>query len=272
MGVFYGRALTAGGGGAKPKPEFYFNGNYQEREDGVTELLSSGTIRFYKKIKLDLFLVGGGAGGTAGSDRYSSGANSGAGGGGGYTKTIMEYEPPVGEDITVTIGNGGDVGNDGGATSFGTYSANGGSHGKPNGGNGGSGGAGAGNQNSNSSGGRGGSDGGNGATRISNYPGGSGQGTTTREFGEATGKLYAGGGGSGGAYAFSSRNSVAGGEGGGGDGAYMAGGMGKPEEKVPAKAGTPNTGGGGGGGGSASVPTAGAGGGSGIVCFRPTVL
>lgn len=271
MSAITGRAVCPGGG--KSKPDFYFNGNYQEREDGVIELLSSGTIRFYKKTKLDLFLVGGGAGGTAGSSSYSSGANSGTGGGGGYTRTVMEYEPPVGEDITVTIGNGGAVRTAGGATSFGTYSVNGGSAGNAKGGDGGSGGAGAGSQSHSSGGGRGGSDGGNGATRISGYPGGSGQGTTTREFGEATGKLYAGGGGSGGAYAYSSRNSVAGGEGGGGDGAYMTGGMGSdPEEKVSAKAGTPNTGGGGGGGGAASVPTAGAKGGSGIVCFRPTVL
>lgn len=39
-----------------------------------------------------------------------------------------------------------------------------------------------------------GSDGSNGTTKYSSYSAGKGQGTTTREFGESTGKRYAAGG------------------------------------------------------------------------------
>ena len=111
----------------------------------------------------------------------------------------------------------------------------------------------------------GGSDGGNGATSSEAY-GGSGQGTTKREFGETTGKLYAGGG-AGGKYANSASASISpGGEGGGGNGAWQS-----SSAYQIAEAGEPNTGGGGGGGasGGSSAHQATAGnGGTGIVCMR----
>ena len=70
--------------------------------------------------------------------------------------------------------------------------------------------------------------------------GGTGQGSTTREFGEATGDLYSGGGGGG---SNSKRPSAggAGGEGGGGKGGYDLSTANAPT------AGAPNSGGGGGG-------------------------
>ena len=63
---------------------------------------------------------------------------------------------------------------------------------------------------------------------------GKGQGTTTREFGESTGTLYAGGGGAGG----NGSAQAKGGSGGGGNGAWNGN---------PQTSGAANTGGGGGG-------------------------
>lgn len=118
------------------------------------------------------------------------------------------------------------------------------------------------------SGGSGGSGGGLGGTRNKtpgedgasdgNSASGTGQGTTTREFGESTGKLYSGGGGGGtGQLSGAVTNGGAGGSGGGGAGAHEVHGSGT--------AGTTNTGGGGGGGGASG---AGGTGGSGIVVIR----
>ena len=93
---------------------------------------------------------------------------------------------------------------------------------------------------------------------------GNGQGTTTREFGEISGTLYAGGGAGGTCNLGSGR---LGGAGGGGDGAYGYNG-----NIVLAKDGAANTGGGGGGG--ASIGTMypnlypGGHGGSGIMIIR----
>lgn len=97
--------------------------------------------------------------------------------------------------------------------------------------------------------GNGGSDGGNGRNNENGgEKGGTGQGTTTREFGESTGNLYAGGGGGG--Y-----------DGGAGIGGAGGGGNGGDENATP---GQENSGGG--GGGNDSEP--GANGGSGIVIIR----
>lgn len=94
---------------------------------------------------------------------------------------------------------------------------------------------------------------------------GQGQGTTTREFGESSGQLYAGGGGSGNAYYNGTGYDAAapGGSGGGGAGGYKG--------TTSAQAGSANTGGGGGGSpvssGSGEYASSGAGG-SGIVIIR----
>lgn len=270
-------------GGSKA-PKFTYTGTYNVRKDGVVELLTSGTIVFLEPLMIDLFLVGGGASGSARGANVTSKKGYG-GGGGGYTKTIKRRSVSANESVEVVIGAGGtgsdnpsynDSGENGGATRFGTEGVAGGKAYAPgqgsNGGAGGSGGGGG--VASKSSGGEGGTDGSNGS--AGDAPGGRGQGTTTREFGEETGKLYAGGGG-GGRYMATLQPVVSiGGEGGGGTGAWAGD---TKDAYQPAASGVANTGGGGGGGaigtgnlvaGTKPIGVVGAGG-SGIVCFRESV-
>ena len=137
------------------------------------------------------------------------------------------------------------------------------------GGDGGSGGGGG--TYNNEKGGEGGSNGGNGidGTPSSSHPGGVGQGITTREFGEPSGKLYAGGGGGGRSMVSQTPIVSMGGAGGGGNGGWVNQNNWRNLYKVPT-AGAANTGGGGGGGYQLSQDdmTPGAAGGSGIVCLR----
>lgn len=279
MSNIVGKPLIAGGGTGKWL-EFTYTGDYTEREDGVVELRSSGTITFPKTQRIDIFCVGGGGAGDGSTTRTNS-TNAykiGGGGGGGYTRTSRRIS--VQGSYQIVIGAGGSMGVHGGATSFGEkLSVNGGFSGidlpgtsssTVSGHPGGSGGGGGVNYNSDY--GTGGYDGSNGEH---GYPtdrkGGTGQNFTTREFGEPTGKLYAGGGG-GGRAMFSATPIISnGGSGGGG-----SGGFGWDDNTVvqaPA-AGVANTGGGGGGGVIAYNPQVaatagnGASGGSGIVCFR----
>lgn len=258
--VSYNKVLVPLVGGSTPsgKLEFTYTGEYNERDDGVVELLTSGELMFNKSQKIDIFCVGGGgAGGTHTYNNYSAGG----GGGGGYTTTEKNRTINANQTYAVTIGAGGTVnisssgtGGNGGATSFGDIVANGGT------------GGGAGTRN-NTTGGTGGTNGGNGSAGSDNS-GGTGQGTTTREFGESTGKLYAGGGG-GGRYSSSQAIST-GGEGGGGNGGWCS----SQSSYILATAGQANTGGGGGGGSSTGGSTStvshrpGGAGGSGIVCLR----
>lgn len=267
-------------GGSKA-PKFTYTGTYNVRKDGVVELLTSGTIVFLEALAIDLFLVGGGASGSARRANATYKRGDG-GGGGGYTKTIKQRAVTANESIAVVIGEGGvgaddprynDSGANGAGTRFGSEFAQGGKAYAPgqgyNGGDGGSGGGGG--VASKSGGGVGGTDGGNGS--AGDAAGGRGQGTTTREFGEETGKLYAGGGG-GGRYMAAVQPVVSiGGAGGGGTGAWAGD---TKDAYQPAASGVANTGGGGGGGavGTDNLPVAnrpigyvGAGG-SGIVCFR----
>lgn len=255
-------------GGAAPK--FTYTGDYNIRDDGVVELLKSGTLVFLEPMVIDVFMVGGGGmGGVMINPGISSGAG---GGGGGYTATARKQS--VSGSINVTIGQGATSQSRqsgkqyGGTTTFGSIlSANGGesAYYTPqyegtyalNGGAGGSGGG--------SQSGTGGENGGDGQTvGFGSYDskGGAGQGATTREFGEENGKLYAGGGGGG-----VSQSAVVtpGGNGGGGSGGYK---LSSGHSQNPT-AGADNTGGGGGGGATitGSGPN-GAYGGSGIVCFR----
>ena len=254
-------------------PKFTYTGTYNIRKDGVVELLTSGTIVFLEPKVIDVFMVGGGgAGGYVGDNVASMGCG---GGGGGYTRTIRRVNIAANQSVQVTVGAGGALREAGGASAFGaTYTVSGGatpflpgtSNTSP-GAAGGSGGGGG--VTSNGDYGAGGSDGNNGET---GYPvavaGGVGQGFTTREFGEVTGKLYAGGGGGGRYMSAQSPVVSIGGSGGGGAGAWCSSG-----NYQPAAAGVANTGGGGGGRATYSsynTPvTAEAGtGGSGIVCFR----
>lgn len=259
--------------------KFTYTGEYNMRDDGVVELLTSGTIVFLEPTVIDVFMVGGGGGGTS-VDRqpYSNYQAAGGGGGGGYTRTLRRISVSANVQIPVTVGAGGQSGASGGETAFNTdYAVNGGlskgfytGQGAFPGADGSSGGGGG--TISNSDGGTGGSDGGNGE---SGYPtsvlGGNGQGFTTREFGEATGKLYAGGG-AGGRFMNGNAPKISiGGSGGGGNGAWISW---NPAKSQAPAAGTANTGGGGGGGAATNTPDTtavsqhGASGGSGIVCFR----
>lgn len=223
-------------------PEFTYTGDYEivnDSDEPITvsqdnwkiRFLTSGTLTFTNlngaENGIDVFLVGGGGNGET--------IRGARGGGGGYTKTVKGVSIAIATPYTVTIG-----------ASSGTSSAFGASANGASGADGGSGGGGGGSSSGTS--GNGGSNGGNGtAGNVSN--GGTGQGTTTREFGESTGKLYSGGGGGSAAYAGAAGDSTA------GAGANFGG---------AAKNGVANTGGGGGG---AYGGTAGRGG-SGIAIIR----
>lgn len=243
-------------------PEFSYSGNYKLIDDGKDggtrnwriKLHTSGTLKFTKVVDaIDVFLVGGGGGG------------GGGGGAGGYTKTTRNVAVSAGTEYSIVIGAGAaglfsssdhyaNASQGGTTTAFGS-SAEGGwagvggvHHSAVSTGWGGSGGGGFG-------AGAGGSDGSAGSD--GGWPGGAGQGTTTREFGETTGDLYAGGGG-GGDYDGWGNRTGAGGAGGGGNGS----GTGKGAN------GTANTGGGGGGGFRGDPSYYGGDGGSGIVVIR----
>lgn len=256
-------------------PKFTYTGQYNVRKDGVVELLTSGTIVFLEPKVIDVFMVGGGASGFSPRGGVSRKGTGAGGGGGGYSRTVRKVVVNANQSIPVTIGAGGEAKYDSGtivagnASGFSSLTVNGGDSLSGNGQVGGSGGSGGGGGvSSNSDYGMGGSNGGNGEEGYYNgsYQGGKGQGFTTREFGEAKGKLYAGGGG-GGRFMVSSTPVVSlGGAGGGGSGGWVN----DTTVRQAAGAGGANTGGGGGGGAYDKVAyhIAGGAGGSGIVCFR----
>ena len=252
-----------GGGGGVPK--FEYTGTYEYIDDGGgnwrIKFLTSGTFTPLKAMTIDAFLVGGGGGGA---DSSSFGVNGNAGGAGGYTKTEKQITLTKDTEYSIVIGSGG-LGNNyyqsrstkGGDTSAFGVTATGGSSKIPNtnAGHGVAGGSGSGAYNA-----AGGSDGGNGGSWQS-YTGGTGQGTTTREFGEPTGDLYAGGGAGG---TNTSGRVISGGAGGGGSGTYY-------KENTGLRDGAENTGGGGGGvytPGAGNQSRYGGNGGSGIVIIR----
>ena len=260
--------------GKSKAPKFTYTGNYKVRDDGVVELLTSWTIVFLEPKVIDLFMVGGGGAGSTFSTSDRTGL---AGGGGGYTRTLRRINITSNESVTVTVGAGA-VFNisqqrapEGGTTAFGSYTVKGGSSSGWLNGDGKTGGSGGGGGTTSSGdGGAGGYNGGNGERGGNNgFKGGAGQGFTTREFGESSGKLYAGGGG-GGRYMESSSPVVSmGGNGGGGSGGWVGSSASAKQEPT---AGVANTGGGGGGGAvSYSIATGAGSGGSGIVCFREAV-
>ena len=245
-------------------PKFTYTGTYEYIDDGGgnwrIKFLSSGVFTPLKAMTIDAFLVGAGGGG-ADSSSFMSGN---AGGAGGYTKTEKQITITKDTEYSIVIGSGG-LGNNyyqsrstkGGDTSAFGFTAAGGNSKIPNtnAGHGVTGGSGSGSYN-----GAGGSDGGNGGSWQS-YTGGTGQGTTTREFGEPTGDLYAGGGAGG---TNTSGMVISGGAGGGGSGTYY-------KENTGLRDGAENTGGGGGGvytPGSAQETRYGGNGGSGIVIIR----
>ena len=191
-------------------PDFTYTGDFEivsdddqritvSQDNWKIRLLTSGTMIFNSlngaEDGIDVFLVGGGAGGNS--------THRGAGGGGGgYTQTAAAVGAQVGVEYNIIIGAGGTGaagagGKAGGATSAFGITANGGDALPTNGTYGGNGGSGGGSgqldgekDGTYATAGVGGTDGANG---TGTYPG-TGQGTTTREFGESGGTLYATGG------------------------------------------------------------------------------
>ncbi len=182
-------------------PEFTYTGDFEivnDSDEVITvsqdnwkiRFLTSGTLTFTNlngaENGIDVFLVGGG--GNGGTRNWNPDSNiycHGAGGGSGYTTTEKGVTLTTGTEYQIEIGAAT------GSTSAFSLSASGGksagtaSRGWQNGGNGASGGG--------ATDGVGGTDGGNGtAPRYGTA--GTGQGTTTREFGEENGRLYASGG------------------------------------------------------------------------------
>lgn len=219
-------------------PAFSFDGDFEMiNEDGKNweaKIKSSGTLIGQRDGLIDVFLVGGGSGGYRG------------GGAGGYTMTATRIPIARGAEYVVTIGAGGRRQAAGGATSAFGFTANGGK--APSSYFGGTGGSGGGAGSSGNLYGAGGGSDGNNGSRSGDYEGGSGQGYTTRAFGEADGELFAGGGGG--------RGTTYGSSGGAGGGASTG------------KSAAANTGGGG-GSDNPNKSDAGAGG-SGIVIIRNT--
>lgn len=263
---------------ASSHPVFTYTGTYNKifNTDGSWEihLLTSGTLTFASiSTPIDAFLVG--AGGAGGSTTGDSAYNGGGGGGGGKTATITGTVVTKNIDYVIAIGSG-TTGNGGSTVAFGV-TAEGGTAGgrRGNGGSGGCGGGGGG-YSHDKDGGAGGTNGGAGANggggSNSNFRiGGTGQGSTTRAFGEDSGALYAGGGGGG--AGISSDGDSSGSGAGGNRGGGRGGNGSSPSASWPGVAGTANTGGGGGG---AIAFTTGIGsqtggqGGSGIVIIRNT--
>lgn len=263
----------------------------------VIRFKTSGTLKITNigntGGKLDVFCVGGGSAGNGPTTTNSSANNSSGGGGGGYTKTNKSVSISA-TSYSIIVGAGGtyikptkkdgyqyiDPAVAGNKSSGLGVSANGGTNTNKKwnyvnapchcGFDGGSGGA-AGSTYKNH---KAGSNGGNGYENSGgSVKGGTGQGTTTREFGESSGKLYAGGGGCGMYYSSSSAEYDIGatpGDGGGGCGVGYGWTGSDGRTTYDAQPGTANTGGGGGGHGyfRSGTGSPGAAGGSGIVCIR----
>ena len=242
--------LTGQGGSWFPSygKNFTYTGEYVivpegDSGDWKVKFLTSGTFTATDALLIDVFAVGGGGGGGVSYDMYEY-----AGTAGGQSS---------GFGITANGGNCCSIhSTSGSGTSSKEYVTAG---------SGGSGG-GSGHCDGGSDGGDGGTYSYNGGRRFT-Y-GGTGQGTTTREFGESTGDLYAGGGG--GATNDSWTNGTyKGGEGGGGDGEHLdrSGTL-----ITNLQNGTANTGGGGGAKGTSGNQNAfGGGGGGGYTTTQKSV-
>ena len=182
-------------------PDFTFTGDFEivnDSDEAITtsqdnwkiRFLTSGTLTFTELRGavngIDVFLVGGGGSGAC---RSSNSRNFGGGGGSGYTMTIRAVYVSTEVSYSLSIGSGGlsvkgdgVCGKNGGTTSAFDATVSGGyGGGLPSG--------------TPNNGGKGGSNGGSGVgTNAGGIDGSPGQETTTREFGETGGKLYASGG------------------------------------------------------------------------------
>lgn len=263
----------------------------------VIRFKTSGTLKITNigntGGKLDVFCVGGGSAGNGPETTNMSANNSSGGGGGGYTKTTKSVSIST-TSYSIIVGAGGtyikptkkngyqyiDPAVAGNKSSGLGISANGGTNTNKKwkyvdapchcGFDGGSGGAAGSTYKTHKAG----SNGGNGYEESNgSVRGGTGQGSTTREFGESSGKLYAGGGGCGMYYSFSGGEYDKGAaprDGGGGCGVGYGWTGSDGRTTYDAQPGIPNTGGGGGGHGyfRSGTGSPGAAGGSGIVCIR----
>ncbi len=224
-------------------PAFTYTGDYEivddddnpitiSQGDWKIRFLTSGTLKFTElrgaENGIDVFAVGGGG---SGKTKISSGRWYGGGGGSGYTGTKKAVKVTTNTSYGITVGAGaaavtGIEEKAGGNTVAFGLTVKGGNDSFPNvtavdsrGGNGGSGGASGYLATTAVASNAGGTNGGNGgAASTEMETAGVGQGTTTREFGESTGKLYATGGDGGAA----SPKSGAVNTGNGGDGARGA--------------------------------------------------
>ncbi len=182
-----GKAATGG------FPEFTYTGSYTLVDDGGGDwrikFLTSGTLVVTSgSVTVDVFLVGGGASGAKGNTAVYR--RLGGNGGFTYAGTYVVSKNTSYNIIVGAGGNGASAGVDssvggGTSTAFGLSAAGGQSrdHGSAYGGSGGS--------------GHEGTAGSNGSNGTGLYYG-IGQGTTTREFAESSGALYAAGGAAGG--------------------------------------------------------------------------
>ncbi|MDD3187602.1 MAG: InlB B-repeat-containing protein [Bacilli bacterium] len=216
---------------------FTYTGSCTVIDDGSgnwrIKFLTSGTFVLKVNAAIDVFLVGGGS----------------SLGGSGKTATYTNISINKNVSYSIVVGAGGAVGANGTAsTAFGKTAAAG---------SGANGGSGVGASGYTWNGGTGGSNGSNGYGAGGGASVGTGQGSTTREFGETNGTIYAGGGGGG--AGFSSGTTLYGGAGGAGGGGHGA------SSNAAATAGAANTGG---GAGLGIRGTAAAKGGSGIVIIR----
>lgn len=190
--------------GANAKYEIYnandvnITNNPETQGNWKIKFLESGILTINRLNSaadgIDVFCVGGGGGGSNGGDL---GQEPGGGGGSGRTTTGSGITVSAGTSYYITIGSGGgnkaywDAVSQAGKTSAFGVTAEGGysAHGVA-GGNGGSGG-------SSAHAGPGGTDGKDGSSYGGNFTAGEGQHSTTREFGESNGALYASGGAGG---------------------------------------------------------------------------
>lgn len=184
--------------------------DYRKYKNWKARVLTSGFVTALKDGYIDVFAVGGAGGAYWG------------GSGGGYTTTTKSVKITKGTRYELVIGSGGAPRKNGSATTGFGVTANGSPAGSKSGGPGGSGG-GKGGDTTAAADMAGGSDGSDG----SDGTGGPGQRTTTREFGDPSGRLYAAGGGGS-----SAKGGGQGGEPGAGDGSANKNG----------KNGDPNTG------------------------------
>lgn len=202
--------LRAGGGASGKLPRFTYSGTCSlvDQGDGnwIVRFITSGTLVLKSNVTIDVFILGGGAGGHPAT--ISGGTYCGGGGGSGFTVTLLNVYAFGETSYSIVVGAGGAINSAGNSSSAFGYTANGGGVNSNYswGGNGQSGGGGGGIGQTNNAGGT------NGSNGSGAYPG-NGNGQTTREFGESSGILYARGGIGGGSGLNGTANTGNGGDG-----------------------------------------------------------